>query len=248
MAATRRTTAKSGGSTLFGLLVGLVVGVAAAVGVTLYVTKAPMPFADKASREPANILLPPNVNDAPDPNQGLGGRGGSVPSAPVDTSIKPGTLPATKPPATPPTPAADPLDQLISSLGAGANTPAARAPAAPAPGTTVTPTKPAPTTAPSASAAASSTGTSAPSPPKPVTNAAQATYYLQAGAFRSEADALAMQARILLMGLPVAIEKAQVNGETIHRVRVGPFKGIDAMNASRTQLNQEKIVTSVVRP
>lgn len=246
MAATRRTTTKSGGSTLFGLLVGLVVGVAAAVGVTLYVTKAPMPFADKASREPANILLPPNVNDAPDPNQGLGGRGGSAPSAPVDTSIKPGTLPATKPAATPPTPAADPLDQLISSLGAGTNTPAARAPAASAPGTAVTPTKPAPAATPATQSASAVTSNG--SPPKPATNAAQATYYLQAGAFRSEADALAMQARILLMGLPVAIEKAQVNGETIHRVRVGPFKGIDAMNASRTQLNQEKIVTSVVRP
>jgi cell division protein FtsN len=57
-----------------------------------------------------------------------------------------------------------------------------------------------------------------------------------------------MQARILLLGLPVAIQKATVNGESINRVRVGPFKGIDDMNRSRAKLGEEKITTSVVRP
>src|SRR5690625_625159 len=66
----RRTTAKRRGGTLFGIMLGLILGLAGAVAVALFVTKAPMPFADKASRDPAQILLP-EVKDAPDPNLGL---------------------------------------------------------------------------------------------------------------------------------------------------------------------------------
>jgi cell division protein FtsN len=51
-----------------------------------------------------------------------------------------------------------------------------------------------------------------------------------------------------MMGLPAQVQKAQVNGGTINRVRVGPFQGIDEMNRSRARLGQEKIETSVVRP
>ncbi|MGB6105560.1 MAG: SPOR domain-containing protein, partial [Pusillimonas sp.] len=76
----------------------------------------------------------------------------------------------------------------------------------------------------------------------------QTTYYLQAGAFRSENDAEAVKARILLLGLPAVVQKAQSNGSTINRVRVGPFKGIDEMNRSRARLGEEKIESSVVRP
>ena len=57
-----------------------------------------------------------------------------------------------------------------------------------------------------------------------------------------------MLARIVLLGMPVSIEKAQVNGENVNRVRVGPFKGLDDMNRSRARLGQENITTSVVRP
>src|SRR3546814_15470364 len=76
----------------------------------------------------------------------------------------------------------------------------------------------------------------------------QTTYYLQAGAFRSEQDAESVKARILLLGLPAEVQKGQSNGSTIHRVRVGPFKGIDEMNRSRARLGEEKIVSTVVRP
>ena len=96
-------------------------------------------------------------------------------------------------------------------------------------------------------------GTTAPAPVKPATppatgTASQTTYYLQAGAFKAEADAQAMQARILMAGMQSTIQPAQVNGTTLYRVRVGPFKGIDAMNKSRATLSKAKIETSVVRP
>ncbi|PLC50148.1 cell division protein [Pollutimonas subterranea] len=225
MARTSRKTSssKSGGSTLFGVLVGLILGLAAAVAVALFVTKVPMPFVDKASRDPAQTLLP-DVRDAPDPNLGLYGKSGPAgvsPTGPTDTA--PAPLPG-MPPAggaagtAAPTPP-DTLGNLIASLGK------AEQPTKPA-----TPPKPAP-------------GTEA--PPK-VANS-QTTYYLQAGAFRSEDDAEAVKAQILLMGMPVQVQKAQVNGSTINRVRVGPFKGIDEMNRSRARLGEEKIASSVIR-
>src|SRR3546814_13776544 len=75
----------------------------------------------------------------------------------------------------------------------------------------------------------------------------QTVYYLQAGAFHSNADAQAVKARILMMGLSAKVQTAKVNGDTINRVRVGPFKGIDAMNKARAKLGDEKIESSVVR-
>ncbi len=221
MARTRRKSAKSksGGSTLFGILVGLILGLAAAVAVALFVTQVPMPFMDKASRDPAKVLLP-DVRDAPDPNIGLYGTpapGTATATGPVPFGAGPndGTL----------KPSTDDIGNLIASLGTPK--PAAQ-PAAPA----VAPTAPMPVP-----------GTEAPKP----TAVDQASWYLQAGAFRSENDAEATKARILLMGLPVQVQKAQVNGATLFRVRVGPFKGADDMNRSRVQLSDEKIESSVVR-
>ncbi|SHH71437.1 SPOR domain-containing protein [Pollutimonas bauzanensis] len=225
----KSSSSKSGGSTLFGVLIGLIFGLAAAVAVALFVTKVPMPFVDKASRDPAKTLLP-ELRDAPDPNIGLYGKNGPAgvgPTGPTDTAPVP--LPGMPPLADAPgagKPAApDNLGDLIASLGK-ADKPAESQPARPAPGTEALPAQ--------ASKPAAAAGT-------------QATYYLQAGAFRSENDAEAVKARILLMGLSAQVQKAQVNGATINRVRVGPFKGIDEMNRSRARLGEEKIASSVIR-
>lgn len=207
--ARKSTRSKSGGSTLFGLLAGLIIGLAAAVAVALFVTKAPMPFADKASRDPAKTLLP-DVRDAPDPNNALYRSGNQSPEGPVDTRITPPPVPDSGVASM-----ADDMDRLIASLSKEQQT-------------TKPPAPPPPPAAPPASA--------------------QTTYYLQAGAFRSENDAEAMKARILMLGMATQVQKAQVNGGTIYRVRVGPFKGIDEMNRSRAQLGEEKIESAVVRP
>lgn len=223
MARTRRKTSrsKSGGSTLFGVLIGLIVGLIAAVAVALFVTQVPMPFMDKASRDPAKVLLP-DVRDAPDPNIGL--RNGTpldsntASSIPFGAGPSDGTL----------SQASDDIGKLIANLGTPK--PAATVPAE------STPAKP--PTAPMAVP-----GTEAPKP----TAVDQANWFLQAGAFRSQTDAEATQARILLIGLPVRVEKADVNDVTLHRVRVGPFKGVDEMNRARVSLSNEKIESSVVR-
>lgn len=225
----KSSNTKAGGSTLFGMLLGLIFGLAAAVAVALFVTQVPMPFVDKFSREPANTLLP-DVRNAPDPNIGLYGKDSAagLPSS-GPTGSAPLPLPGLGPnTGTSPggTSSQDNIGELIASLGS-TSSPA---------DTKATPRLP-PGTEPPAAA-----------PPASTPSAAQTTYYLQAGAFRSEKDAEAMKARIIMLGLPAQVQKAQVNGGTLNRVRVGPFKGIDEMNRSRTLLGEEKIVSSVVRP
>src|SRR5699024_1940821 len=177
--------------------------------VALFVTRAPMPFADKFTREPAQTLLP-DVRDAPDPNIGL--RGSSSQTMPPAQETKPSAPGSDKP--SPSDTEIQELDKLIANLAQ-----------------TGEPAQPEKEPAPAS---------------KPATPSA--SYYLQAGSFRSASDAESMQARILMLGLPVQIEQAQLDGSTINRVRVGPFNGIDAMNQARTQLGDEKIESSVVRP
>lgn len=218
--ATKRKTSKGKGVTLYGIVLGLILGLIAAVAVALFVTQVPMPFSDKASRSKPTVLLP-DVRDAPDPNLGLHGRGGgAVPG----TGVTPSAVP---PPAQPsePSQSGDNLGDLIASLGKQQSPPPLESQVA-TPNQVATP--------------------SAPVAP-PAAKAKQDTYYLQAGAFRGSEDAEAMKARLLMLGLSAQVQTANVKGTTLHRVRVGPFTGLDEMNKARTRLGSEKIETSVVR-
>lgn len=235
---------KSGSNTLFAMLAGLIIGLALAAAVAVFVVRAPMPFVDHATRAPAQTALLPNVKDAPDPNLGLygadGGAGTKPDTGPVNTAPKP--LPGNAPHGTPAPSAAAPaandnISKLIATL-TDTSKPAPAPGAAPA-------ARPHPTTPDHPAAGAPPKAAAAPkAAPAPGT---QTVYYLQAGSFRSSSEADAVKARILMLGLPVAVQKAQVNGSTVNRVRVGPFKGIDEMNRSRTRLGEEKIASTVVR-
>ena len=227
-----------GGSSLFGVLIGLIIGLAAAAVVAYLVTQAPMPFADKASREPAQTLLP-DVREAPDPNLGLYGTDGAAgaqadgPTATPPTPLPPSethTSQTNQPPQA--QGGGDDIGALLATLGTGEQ-------AAPKAAETSKPASPPKPAQPPAASA----------PQKPAAPAqAPGAYYLQAGAFRSETDAQSIRARIIMMGLPVQVQTAQVNGAQLHRVRVGPFQGIDEMNRSRVKLGEAKIESSVVRP
>ncbi|MBV2182236.1 MAG: SPOR domain-containing protein [Castellaniella sp.] len=237
---------KSSGGTWFGLTLGMVLGVAAAVAVALFVTKAPMPFKDKASRDTPTTLLP-DVKNAPDPNIALYGKDGPAGTRALDQGGSSTNPPAPAPePGQPENPLSDAIGQLITGLDK---------PGTPAPATKAQPpapqSPPHPASAPAASAAKStSSSLPFPPPPPPAKSAAttQTTYFLQTGAFRSKSEAQTMLARVVLLGLPVRIETGESNGSPINRVRVGPFKGIDDMNRARTKLGDEKIESSVVRP
>ncbi len=213
----------SGGSTLYGVLAGLVIGLMVAAGVAYYVVKAPMPFYDKASRTP-DAPGAPDPRQAPDPNAGMRGRdsgGSSAASEPPTPSA--GSASTANVPA--PT-GSDALGSLIATLtptapAAGGNTNANPRPKA----------EPLP-----------------PPPSQPQTAPVSGgPYFLQVGSFRVLEDAESLRARIILLGMPVEIQRAEVNGLQVNRVRVGPFARIDDMNQIRTKLGQEKIPTAVVR-
>ena len=230
MASRRKSSTKNRSGLVSGIIIGLVAGLGAAVGVALYLNKAPLPFMDKASHELDQLLQSAADGSAAlDPNQGLYGEH-SVGLSPqfsgheAQIAQELGALAPTAVPTTPaPSTSSESLDQLIARLPTDVGTS----------GDSTTTIKPA---APSAAPAVAS-------PPKSAT-----TYFLQAGAFRSAQDAEAMRARILLLGLQANVQSGPYENGTINRVRVGPFKGLDAMNQARAQLGAEKIETSVVRP
>lgn len=238
MATKRKSTSRQPqqrGSTMYGALAGLLIGLIIAAIVAFYVTKAPMPFVDRATRDPDRTEQP-DPRLAPDPNLGLYGRDGAAgipPSGPTATAPAPlPNLQPAIPTPTPDTPASKPSDELgalIATLPpSGAQAPAATQAPAPA----ATQKRAATTTAPATAAnAATSSG----------------KYFLQAGAYQGAADAEAVKARILLLGLPVAVQRAEVNGKQINRVRVGPFARLDDMNRARGRLGENKIETAVVR-
>lgn len=70
---------------------------------------------------------------------------------------------------------------------------------------------------------------------------------LQAGAFSSAADAEAMRARLALLGRVARIETVQVDGRTLHRVRLGPFADVAKRQAAQQALAEAGIPATVVR-
>lgn len=64
-------------------------------------------------------------------------------------------------------------------------------------------------------------------------------YVLQTGSFRNAADAETMKARLALLGIEADIEAVVINDrETWHRVRLGPFPSLAAMNPVRRELKR----------
>jgi len=75
----------------------------------------------------------------------------------------------------------------------------------------------------------------------------RASYLLQAGAYRSSSDAEGMKAKLALIGFEARVLTAEVNGQTMYRVRVGPYAQLDTMNRARARLAENGIEASVVR-
>ena len=73
-------------------------------------------------------------------------------------------------------------------------------------------------------------------------------YALQAGSFKSKAEADRHRATIMLAGLPVKVQKVTIKaGEEWYRVVVGPFTGKDNATAARKNLQREGVDSLVVK-
>lgn len=67
------------------------------------------------------------------------------------------------------------------------------------------------------------------------------SYVLQAASFKNPKDADALKAQLILEGLDTRIEKFNRDGETWHRVLVGPFNDEARIAQAKTILSQHKI-------
>ena len=77
---------------------------------------------------------------------------------------------------------------------------------------------------------------------------ADVTYVLQAGSFRQLAQADRLKAELALMGMPVMIQTVSIEGGSKwHRVRVGPFTNLQALNEARAELQSNGLKVMVLK-
>jgi len=88
----------------------------------------------------------------------------------------------------------------------------------------------------------------APPEPNPRVIAKPARYFLQAGAFQNADDADNLKAQLALLGVEAKIQTSVVAEKGVmHRVRIGPFKAMDAVNNTRALLIQNNIDADLVK-
>lgn len=74
------------------------------------------------------------------------------------------------------------------------------------------------------------------------------TYVLQAGSFRKFAQADRLKAELALIGMPVEIQTVSIEGGAKwHRVRVGPFTNLQALNQARSELQSNGLKVMVLK-
>jgi cell division protein FtsN len=72
------------------------------------------------------------------------------------------------------------------------------------------------------------------------------TYYLQTGSFRSEAEADKVHARLAFAGIESKIQKVSIDADVWHRVRIGPYTDLDALNRVRQRLRDADIDANLI--
>lgn len=81
----------------------------------------------------------------------------------------------------------------------------------------------------------------------PAPELAPGRYWIQAGSFRRFADADRRKAELALLGLTSSIQAVSIEGQTWHRVRIGPLPDAGQAEATRRQLADAGIGALAVR-
>ena len=206
------------GSTLTGIIIGLIIGLGIAVAVALMITKGASPFTDRSNKAGRPADLDPSK--ATDPNKPLYGNRDAAREAnrELNERAKPAAQAPTANPAAPAAPAAE-ADPLGAAIAGMQQRPAAP----PAPANTAAPA------------------------PAPAAGAEGYIYYLQAGAFREMSDAENTRAKLALLGFEANITDRTTDGGVLHRVRVGPYTQVEAVNKARAKLLDSGIDVAIVR-
>ena len=205
-----------------GLVAGLLVGLALALGVALYITKAPVPFVNKVpQRTVEQDTAETERNRSWDPNAPLAGGKTARPAAAASGAMAAASAPAAAA-ALPPGIATAPVTAAAPPVApASAAKPAARDPAA------------------------LLAGNPAPAPAKPVTDGF--IYFVQAGAFTRTEDAEQQRARLALMGQSARITEREQAGRTVYRVRLGPYPSREEADGLQGKLQEQSIEAQIVR-
>ena len=82
---------------------------------------------------------------------------------------------------------------------------------------------------------------------KKVTVTDPQAYVLQVGSFRSPADADKLRAELILLGMDVFIKIIEKDGQTWHRVLVGPIDSTLELNRNRNLLAEASIEALTLR-
>ncbi|PHV19847.1 cell division protein [Janthinobacterium sp. BJB446] len=225
------STRRQQGNTLVGIIIGLVIGLGIAVVVALVITKGASPFTDKSGK--AGKSTEPTAGQIADPNKPMYGNKEAAKEAARDFSKEPREIVTPTQPAAPaPAPAQQPKaqqpDALQELIGTLKDKPAPKTPAAAAAAP-----------APQAKADAKEAKADAASD--------KWIYYLQAGAFHDMSDAESTRGKLALLGFEAAISDRSTDAGVLHRVRIGPFNQLEAMNRARTKLSENGIDVAVVR-
>ena len=118
------------------------------------------------------------------------------------------------------------------------------APTLPAPAASVAPSAP-PAAAGKADAAAPATPEAAAAKAEPLPEGSR--FLLQAGAFKSPDEADSMRAQLAMIGLDARIYPIEQGGQTMYRVRLGPYGQLDDVNRVRKLLADNSIEAQIVR-
>ncbi|MGK5059877.1 SPOR domain-containing protein [Janthinobacterium sp. LB2P49] len=225
------STRRQQGNTLVGIIIGLVIGLGIAVVVALVITKGASPFTDKSGK--AGKSAEPTAGQIADPNKPMYGNKEAAKEAARDFSKEPReivtpTQPAAPAPAPAQQPKAPPPDALQELIGTLKDKPAPKTPAA-------APAAPAPQAKADVKEAKADAASD------------KWIYYLQAGAFHDMSDAESTRGKLALLGFEAAISDRSTDAGVLHRVRIGPFNQLEAMNRARTKLSENGIDVAVVR-
>jgi cell division protein FtsN len=72
-------------------------------------------------------------------------------------------------------------------------------------------------------------------------------YLLQAGAFKTPEDADAMRARLALLGFDAKIFPREQDGQTLFRVRLGPYGNVEDVNRMRKTMAENGIDVQLIK-
>ena len=71
--------------------------------------------------------------------------------------------------------------------------------------------------------------------------------YLQTGSFQSAGDADNHKAKLALMGMEASVQQVMLQDKVWYRVRLGPFKKLDDVNSTRSDLAKQGVEANIVK-